>query len=505
MYNNLLLPDGKYLGDVISFLPANKIIYKYLTGCGATHLELKCNRWSILIEPYIPVILGKKLMEVTDADGNKILVDNPNVLAVHGDISKLKIERYLTTKRKKYKIVSTPEGLKKIIEVCRELGVNVYKKFFLLVDECEKLIQDVDYREGIVEVMQEFFNFENRSFISATPIAPTDPRFEANGFEDFNIWPETKTKLNIDIYTTNNIASTIKDYFNINQAEHYIIFINSTDRIASIINFLNIGDDSQVFCAKESVDKLKANDIVNAHQYWDLAKFKKYNFFTSRFFTAFDLKVSCKPNVLIVSDVVIVKHSALDPNTDIIQIAGRARNGINHLAHISNWDVSLKSESETEVRAYIRGLQDGYNGIKQLRDQCSNNQNTGTYFVLNEALEHSTFDKYINKTTDEICSFMVDNKVHTNRVNGFYKLAQNLIDAYEATDRFIVNPIPKRYNIEDKDLDKLDKGLSGAKTMEYICELFTIHFKEESENPFTLNVNHALHNLIRTHQQLYRY
>ena len=55
--NRFILPDGDYLSAHFKFLPANKIIYKTLTGCGATHLELNSERNSILIEPYIPVIV----------------------------------------------------------------------------------------------------------------------------------------------------------------------------------------------------------------------------------------------------------------------------------------------------------------------------------------------------------------------------------------------------------------------------------------------------------------
>ncbi|SEA76861.1 DEAD/DEAH box helicase family protein [Pedobacter hartonius] len=504
MYNNLFLPEGKYLGDIITKLPANKIIYKYLTGCGATHLEIFCNRWSIIVEPYIPVILGKQWKEVQTNDGLEI-IRNLDVLPIYEKTKTDDIIDFLSSKRDKYKLVTTPEGMKKIIDACDELGIDVYQKFFLLVDECEKLIQDANFREGIIQVMNYFFKFKKRSFISATPLAPSDPRFAEHQFEDFIITPETMSKMPIDLYTTNNIASTLRNYLAKNKNEHYLIFINSTERIAAVITFLKIQEESQVFCSKESADILIANNIRDATEHWDKGKFKKYNFFTSRFFTAFDLKVDGKPNVLIISDVVNVAHSVLDAQTDIIQIAGRARNGINHLAHITNWDASLKSVSALEVKAYINGLKDGYYMIKQLRDQSNNNHNSGTYFVLDEALRTCSFNKFLNKTTMDICHFMIDNDIHANRIRGYYKSRNYIINSYDEAGRFLVNHIPENYNLEDKDLDRLKKGLSRTLAMEHICELFKMYADVEEQTPFTLNINFAFIDLIKTHQTKYRY
>ena len=53
--------DGatQYLTEVLPMIPTNTILYKKLTGLGATYGELKANRNSIIIEPNKPVISGK--------------------------------------------------------------------------------------------------------------------------------------------------------------------------------------------------------------------------------------------------------------------------------------------------------------------------------------------------------------------------------------------------------------------------------------------------------------
>lgn len=506
-----MLPKDTFLGEVLDFIPADKIIYKYLTGCGATHLEIFCKRWSIIVEPYIPVILGKQWMEKLDVEGKKILdengkpiiVKNPEVLAVYEKTTKDDIVEFLSTKKEKYKLITTPEGMVKIMDACQELEINPFEKFFLLVDECEKLIQDANFREAITVVMDYFFQFKKRSFISATPLAPSDPRFNEHNFDNFYIYPETPEKIKLDLYATNNIASTIKKYFNSHKNDHYLIFINSTERISSIIKFLKIEEETHVFSSKESNDILKINGIKNVSEHWDKNKFKKYNFFTSRFFTAFDLKVDCKPNVLIVSDFKKVEHSALDPNTDIIQIEGRARNGINHLAHITNWDAK-PTQSEAEIRAYINGLKEGYRMIETLRDQCNNNHNIGTYDVLNEALKLCKYNNYLNKRTFEQCPYLIDNEIQRNKVIAFYRTSGDIRRAYESTNRFDVEFIKDDYNLNDENLEKLKPGISKKETLRVICEMFATYFEQPKE-VYSLSPNYALTELIKTHSELYQY
>jgi hypothetical protein len=57
----LKLNKGQYLNHIISVLPSNAIILKTLTNIGATTIELECERHSILLQPNVPVIKGKKV------------------------------------------------------------------------------------------------------------------------------------------------------------------------------------------------------------------------------------------------------------------------------------------------------------------------------------------------------------------------------------------------------------------------------------------------------------
>ena len=60
--------EGQYLEDVMPkilvnqrpAIPTNTILNKVMTGCGATWLEIHSERHSIVIEPNVPGIIGKK-------------------------------------------------------------------------------------------------------------------------------------------------------------------------------------------------------------------------------------------------------------------------------------------------------------------------------------------------------------------------------------------------------------------------------------------------------------
>ena len=79
----LNIAKGQCLTDVLPAIPTNTIFDKTITGCGATHSEIvNAARNSIIIEPNIPVIIGKK-------------ADHPFLFAVYEGITKEDVKAYL--------------------------------------------------------------------------------------------------------------------------------------------------------------------------------------------------------------------------------------------------------------------------------------------------------------------------------------------------------------------------------------------------------------------------
>ncbi|WP_242053196.1 hypothetical protein [Dysgonomonas sp. GY617] len=139
---------GQYLTDVLPEIPTNTILNKTLTGLGATYGELKSGRHSIIIEPNVPVIVGKMKDK-----------KHENILGVYEGIYAEDVLNYLEKNvgKHKFKILTTPESLRKVKDAFLEFGMNIYKECFLLFDECQKIVQDVFYRQDIALPIDDFF------------------------------------------------------------------------------------------------------------------------------------------------------------------------------------------------------------------------------------------------------------------------------------------------------------------------------------------------------------
>lgn len=83
----------QYLTEVLPQIPTDTILYKKLTGLGATYGEIKAKRNSIIIEPNVPVIIGKC---------NDPKHRNDNLFGVYEGIYTDDIVKYLEKSGKKY-------------------------------------------------------------------------------------------------------------------------------------------------------------------------------------------------------------------------------------------------------------------------------------------------------------------------------------------------------------------------------------------------------------------
>ena len=121
--------------------------------------------------------------------------------------------------------------------------------------------------------------------------------------------------------------------------------------INQLMEKLGIMKDSAVFCASKSVDKLKRKGFKCAYENWDVAHMKQYNFFTSRFYTALDIKLMEKPDIVFVTEPYFSEYTAIDSNTDVPQAIGRFRNGISSILHIPQYEQRIPNEDK---RGYNR-------------------------------------------------------------------------------------------------------------------------------------------------------
>jgi hypothetical protein len=430
--------NGKiqYLTEVLKEIPTNTILCKTLTGLGATYGEIKAKRHSIIIEPNKPVIVGKY---------NDSKHKDDNLFPVHEGIYSDDIVNYIENtfeynskhtgknSNKYIKILTTPESFPKVKSAFEEVDYDIRFNCFLLYDECHKLVKDADYRNSISLPMDFFFECQYKAMVSATPIEINDPRFEEQGFQIIKIKPTFDYKRDINLWVTNNLLQSTKEVLAKIEDKTCFLFCNSTDTIYALMKQLNLLDKSAVFCSDKSVDKLRGLNFKSAYSTWDEKNMKHYNWLTSRFYNAVDIEINECPNVLLLTDCYMAEYTMFDPNTDIIQCAGRFRNGISSLHLISNINNHYPIWNRDELNGYIKCFKETYDNINLLYEQnrkCKMKQEA--YKAILDTLPFTQFlttDGYINY-------FAIDNYIDNEFIKGYYQNSVNLYRAFSDNEVF---------------------------------------------------------------------
>lgn len=223
----LYIKKDQRLVNILTELQSNTIYDKFIPGTGATTLEIDSQRNSILILPFVPVIEGKQY----DDNGKY----REELIGVFGEMNKEHVTTYLEKMGKGFKkILCTPEKFGMVIGAIKDQGSDPYSEYFLLLDECEAVIKDIDFRPDIKLPMNEFFKFENKALISATPIIPRDSRFNMHNFSVVKIRPHeefTDYKIDLDLKGTNNVVSVLRNFIKANSEETICIFTNCAKTI----------------------------------------------------------------------------------------------------------------------------------------------------------------------------------------------------------------------------------------------------------------------------------
>lgn len=470
-YINIEKKNGKiqYLTEVLPEIPTNTILYKKLTGLGATYGELKADRDSIILEPNVPVIKGK----CKDPKHAK-----DNLMGVYENVTVDSIVKYLQTSKEKHiKLLSTPESFSKIKAAFEEIDRDIYSTCYLLFDECHKIVKDVDYRENITLPFDDFFMFENKGLVSATPLAFTDPRFFQQKFQIMEIQPNFEYAQPLNLYHTNNVLQELKKRIG-NIEKPIFLFINSTETIYSIMDKLDILEQSTVFCAYNSVKNLKDKKFSQVYSDWDLAKMNKYNFLTSRFFNALDIELDFQPEVFIVTDVTMATQSIIDPFTDTIQIIGRFRNGILSASHITNTDYKFQARSKKQLQFRINVFEENYKMLKAYYDNATSDELRDAVKAI---LNNHPLTPLLN--TDGTKNwFKIDNYLAENLVQGYYNCFDKLVEHYKQCKSFKLNYESTAYKLSDTErLKRENKSLSiKAKRREIVEQLDILKGDETS-------------------------
>ena len=479
--------NGKtqHLSDVLPLIPSNSIICKTLTGIGATHCEIKARRHSVIIEPNKPIIYGKT---------NNPMHKKDNLKGVYQGVYTDEIIDYLqaTLDSKKYiKIMTTPESFHKVQDAFEAVDLDVRFDCFLLFDECHKIIKDCDYREDITLPMDLFFQSANKALVSATPPSEfMDKRFSS--FTKIDFKPDFDFSKEISLITTNNVLQTVRKTISLllKEEEPIFIFVNSTDMIYSLMNQLELFDDSAVFCSDKSVDRLKEMSFRKAYEDWGNTKMEKVNWMTSRFYNALDIELETSPNVLMVTDSTVADWTMFDPNTDSVQIVGRFRNGVNKIYHISNVDENIPVHDRQFFINKFNSSKEIYSMMRRFYEDAPTPEHREAYY---DAMQVLPYTKFLDVRGKENC-FLIDNSIDEDMVKTFYHSSSTLANSYGGSSHFEVNHSHEDYSLSDMDRLKISsKTKSIMEKRKLIVEQLEIlgECETELENQFKRDLYHA--------------
>ena len=480
------LSKGQYLSDIMNEIPSDCILSKRIPGCGATTLELNTDRNSIIIVPNVPVILSK-------------CSKYPNLLGVYEGVKLNRVVEYIASNAI-CKIMTTPESFCKVKSACEKLGINIYTDFFLLMDECHQLITDVDYRIDIVMPMNDFFMFKQKALVSATPIGFSDPRFVENHFDTIEVEADYDYRQDITVTHTYNIAKAVGEYLEAHNGT-VCIFVNSVVTIYSLMKHFNLMEDSSVYCAPKSRSKLKNEYIFhNAYSEWSSDTMKKYNFFTGRFFTAFDLELDYKPDLVMITDPHRAEYTLLDIDTDCIQICGRFRNGVNSATHIYEANPNIVAKDKEQIEWEISAHEVVYNTLDTLYNSAETQEKR---FAFSEALETLPFRKFQYPDFTKNW-FAIDNEINAVLTKGRYKSRTSITRWYRENHFFNPTFTFCEYNEDDDKLkivktarsvkDKRRKMVKLLSDIEEPASEYALDFKNEMRkiDPFIVDAYEVL-------------
>lgn len=308
--------EYKFLGDVMSKMPLDVMIYKGKSGIGGTTLAIEDSRkWIICV--------GSKDIVKTKSKKHK------NTLGVyamgHGGASNLGILSYTGNT-----IFTTWSSLNRVME-----NINI-EKWSLLIDENQELIRDGSFRSGdINNIFRKVKDFKYVTLISATEI---DKPYYLGYFKNIDIlrfsW-EKKKYYNIDVIETNylirNIAQLCKSSIEDPELPNKHIFFNSVEGIIKVVLILekvfgkDLSDEISIITSDKSTNIEKISKIGKGkYKLGELHDVKRINFYTSTSFSGVDIEDNNGDIIIAVNGK--LKHTRLDLKKDILQIIGRIRN-----------------------------------------------------------------------------------------------------------------------------------------------------------------------------------
>lgn len=320
--------NSRHLSDIKEMsegLP-DGIFYKRYTGLGATYCELKAERNSILVFPFIKLAWEKhqnydSFYVGTRPDGAKITEDEI------ADFIKVNPEG------QPIKFCVVAESIDKVIDGIKKAGMDPFSEFFLVLDEVEILQTQVGLRKNLPVCFEYFLEFKKKCLVSATMIQFTSKEISKLDTYTVDVTYEIKNPLKIQRYKgephlslANELVKQIENG-EINSTK-ILIGINSTKAISQMISIFEKAGitDLSVLCGDGSQDNFEKKYTSKRIVKKELQA--QINFATSAYWNGIDIEERFIPYAISLNTR--FHHQFTYEN--IIQFIGRCRKPKNYPA-----------------------------------------------------------------------------------------------------------------------------------------------------------------------------
>lgn len=432
--------EYNYLSEIPNFkLPSKVLINKGKVGCGGTTVALTDNRDTIVCVPFVNLIKNK-------------CKQNKEVLGVYSGVTVDKINEYVETHKIK-KIMCTYDQLPRLASI---VGYN----YFLLVDELHLLFLQYIFRDTAIRgVLNEYKNFKDWAFLTATPIESEFMLDELKDIPVYNIEWESKREITVEAVKCDSVKSTIAsiiEKFLNNEIEgNAHIFVNSVKFIATMIKYFDF-EETQCRAIWSKNNKEYKNYCAGIPNSDTLSKPKKINFYTSTCFEGCDLYDE-NGKIFIVSDS-SKAQTLLDISTSIRQIAGRIRNTkydkIYHLFSNTRYNTDLSYE---EFKEYA------LNEAEEAKKYASRINSDAELLKGTKSSEYVYL--YKNENGFEFDKNLILIDIFNYKNNNTYSLSVNMLNEYAK------NNIKVNLTSDDKKIKIASKTITWKEYVKRYCEL----------------------------------
>lgn len=447
-----------YLSDFMHLSQMyNTVFNKAVTGIGGTSLALDSDENIIILMPFIEVVNNKENY-------------NKDTFTVKGGVTVASIVKYLKTARIR-KIVSTYDGLEKVIEAYRKAKIAICDDF-LLIDEWQVLFSQYIFRNSTMKyVLSNIKQFNKVCLMTATPIKKEWWFDEIKHLTELELDYELPT-VEVRHFKCINIvdeATAIIKHHKASKNLHF--FCNSVDFIKDVLKNSKLNQDEVRIVCSTGNDKNKVK-LTGYKIESTKDAVKKVNFYTSTCFEGCDI-YDANGKIFVLCDGKKA-HTLVDISTTLPQIAGRIRNitdgSIDLLYSSSRYiDVNRKEfeQSIEDNKANARELLEEGKKFMQFLDVDKLNN---TYIGVTKHIE---VDKISGKSKEVIDSIEFDETLlnldnYNFEVNNIYSIKANLIN--ELSDNFTAVTINKAWaeQLNSLEQEKVNRMTFKEKVMKYV-------------------------------------